>query len=148
MGCYLRETKRVVLLSFDAFKAGGGWFQMPPSLELYRAAAAHEVAHAVAGCQSEPRQLAVAAHEYVAYVVFFTTMDQELRAELLRKFPGRGFQSTGQIIDISHIVNPNQFGVDSWRHYLRVGNGSSWLRRIIAGEVIPDPVEDSGASTR
>lgn len=148
VGCYVRETKRVLLLSFGAFQSGGGWFRMPPSWELYRAAASHEVAHAVVGCHSEPRRLAVAAHEYVAYVVFFATMDPQLRSALLTKFPGVGFQTTGQISDINHIVNPNQFGVDSWRHYLRVSNRAQWLRRIIAGEVVPEPADDPGASTR
>ena len=148
VGCYLRETKRIALLSFEAFESGGGWFRVPPSLELYRAAAAHEVAHSVVGCHSEPRRLAVAAHEYVAYVVFFATMDPSLRAEVLRKFAGRGFQNPGQISDLSHFVEPNQFGVDAWRHYLRVANRAQWLRRVIAGEVVPDLVEDADASTR
>lgn len=148
VGCYVRESRSVALLSFQAFEAGGGWFRMPPSLELYRSAAAHEVAHAIAECESEPRRLAIAAHEYVAYVVLFATMSPELRKDLLGKFPGKGFRSTAQISDISHIVDPNQFGVDSWRHYLRVDNGARWLRRIIAGEVVPEPVDDPGASTR
>lgn len=121
---------------------------MSPSWELYRAAASHEVAHAVVGCHSEPRRLAVAAHEYIAYVVFFATMDPQLRSELLTKFPGAGFQTAGQISDISHIVNPNQFCVDSWRHYLRVSNRAQWLGRIIAGDVVPEPTDDPDASTR
>ena len=148
VGCYVPETQRVLILSFDAFKAGGGWFQMPPSWELYRAAASHEVAHALVGCRSEPRRLAVAAHEYVAYVVFFATMDKQLRSALLAKFPGSGFRTAGQISDISHMVNPNQFGVDAWRHYMRFKDGGQWLRKIVAGEVIPDPADDPGASTR
>ena len=148
VGCYVRETREIVLLSFEAFEAGGGWFRMPPSYELYRSAAAHEVAHAIVECNSEPRRLAVAAHEYVAYVAFFATMNPELRAGLLSKFSGKGFKSTAEINDISHMAEPNQFGVDSWRHYLRVKDGALWLRRMIAGEVVPDAVDDSGASTR
>jgi hypothetical protein len=92
--------------------------------------------------------LAVAAHEYVAYVVLFETMNPDLRREILAKFPGKGFGSTAQISDISHIVEPNQFGVDSWRHYLKMKDGARWLNRIINGEIIPDPVDDPGASTR
>lgn len=148
VGCYVRETRRVLILSFSAFQSGGGWFRMPPSQELYRAAASHEVAHAVVGCHSAPRRLAVAAHEYVAYVVFFATMEPHLRSELLAKFPGVGVKTSGQISDVSHIINPNQFGVDAWRHYLKVGQRAQWLRRVIAGEVVPDPVDDPGASER
>ena len=148
VGCYMPENQRVSILSFKAFQAGGGWFQMPPSTELYRAAASHEVAHAVVGCHSEPRRPAVAAHEYVAYVVFFATMDAGLRTALLAKFSGTGFRTVGQISDISHIVNPNQFGVDAWRHYLKVKNGAQWLRNIIAGEVFLEPADDPSASMR
>jgi hypothetical protein len=62
----VRETRRVLLVDFDAFRAGGGWFGMPPSREPYRAVASHEVARAVVGGRSEPRRLPVAAHGYVA----------------------------------------------------------------------------------
>ena len=148
VGCFVRETKRILLLSFSAFQAGGGWFRMPPSRDLYRAAASHEMAHAVVACHSESRRLAIAAHEYVAYVVFFATMDAPLRAALLLKFPGAGFKSAGQISDINHIVDPNQFGVDSWRHYLRTSDREVWLRKVIAGEVVPEVSEDPGASSR
>jgi hypothetical protein len=148
VGCYERQTKRVLLLSFDAFQAGGGWFRMPPSWELYRAAAAHEMAHAVVGCLSAPRRLPVAAHEYVAYVVFFATMEPSLRSALLLKFPGSGFTSTGQISDIQHMVNPSQFGVDAWRHYLKVDDRARWLRQVIAGDVVPEVPDDPDASSR
>lgn len=148
VGCYLRESRKILLLSYGAFQSGGGWFRMPPSQELYRAAASHEVAHAVVGCHAAHARLAVAAHEYVAYVVFFATMEPQLRSDLLRKFPGTGFKTTGQISDVSHIVNPNQFGVDAWQHYLKTDDRAQWLRRIIAGEVVPEPVDDPGASER
>lgn len=148
VGCYLRDSRRVLLLSFEAFAASGEWFRMPPSLELYRSVAAHEVAHATAAYDSEPRRLAVAAHEYVAYVVLFETMNRDLRKEILAKFPRKGFRSTAQITDISHIADPNQFGVDSWSHYLQMKDGAHWLSRIIDGEIVPDPVDDPDASTR
>lgn len=148
VGCYLRETRRIQLLSFAAFQSGGGWFQLPPTLELYRAAASHEAAHAVAGCHAEPRRLAVAAHEYLAYVVMFATLDPVVRSAVLAKFPSTGFGSAGQITDISHIANPNQFGVDAWRHYLRMRDRETWLRSVLAGDVVPDIAEDPGADTR
>ncbi len=148
VGCYVRESRQVLLLSFEAFRAVGGWFQMPPSWELYRAAASHEVAHAVVGCHSEPRRLPVAAHEYVAYVVFFATMEPSLRTALLAKYPGRGFRSIGQIRDLVHLVNPQQFGVDAWKHYQRMPQPAQWLARIIAGEVVPEWPDDPDASAR
>ncbi|MDO8903221.1 DUF6639 family protein [Hydrogenophaga sp.] len=138
VGCYLRETKKILLLSYHTFEAGGEWFRVPVDRELYRSAAAHEMAHAVVGCHAEPTGLPVAAHEYVAYVAMFATMDPVLRERLLAKFPGTGFVNTLQINDINHIVNPNQFGVDAWRHYLRSTNKAAWLREIITGQVVQE----------
>lgn len=138
VGCYLRESRSIRLLSYESFEAGGRWFRVPVTPELYRAAAAHEMAHAVIGCHSEPRRLPMAAHEYVAYVTMFATMDAALRARVLAQFPGTGFRSLAQINDLTHIVEPNQFGVDSWRHCLRRHDRESWLRRIVAGEVVQE----------
>lgn len=138
VGCYLRKTRGVLLLSYDTFEAGGEWFRIPVDRELYRSAAAHEMAHAVIGCHTVPRGLPVAAHEYVAYIVMFATMDPALRGRLLAKFPGPGFINTLQINDINHIVNPNQFGVDAWRHYQRRNDRAAWLRDIISGNVVQE----------
>lgn len=138
VGCYLRDTRSILLLTYEAFVAGGQWFGMPADRELYRAAAAHEMAHAVVGCHSESARLPVAAHEYVAYVVMFATLDPSLRERLLAKFPSPGFRNTLQINDINHLVNPNQFGADAWRHYLRRTDRATWLREIIAGRVVQE----------
>lgn len=136
VGCYRRASRDILLLSYQAFEAGGQWFRMPADQELYRSAAAHEMAHAVMGCHSEPQGLAVAAHEYVAYVVLFATMDPVLRNRLLAKFPGKGFVNTLQINEINHLVDPNQFAVDAWRHYLRRRDRAAWLREMISGRVV------------
>jgi hypothetical protein len=138
VGCYLRQTRNILILTYESFQAGAQWFRMPADRDLYRAAAAHEMAHAVVGCHSEPVRLPVAAHEYVAYVVMFATLDPPLRERILAKFPGAGFTSTVQINEITHLVNPNQFGADSWRHYLRRRDRSNWLREIIAGHIVEE----------
>lgn len=148
LGCCEPSTRRILLVDFDTFRAGGGWFRMPPSRELYRAVASHETAHAVVGCHSEPRRLPVAAHEYVAYVTLFATMDPPLRSAILATFPGAGFETAAQIGDLAHAVDPNRFGVASWRHDLRVRDRDGWLGRVVAGEAIPEPGEDPDASAR
>lgn len=142
LGCYLRETRSIQLLGYDRFEADGQWFRMQRDRELYRSLASHEMAHAVVGCHSEPRKLPVPAHEYVAYVAMFATMAPSLRQSLLAKFTGSGFSSTLQINDINHLVDPNQFGVDAWRHYLSRHDREVWLRDVIAGNVVPEwPVD-------
>lgn len=138
LGCYFRNAGKIQLLTYRQFEAGGEWFQTQRDRELYRALAAHEMAHAVVGCHSEPRQLPVPAHEYVAYVVMFATMEPGLRGRLLARFPGQGFSTTLQINTINHLANPSQFGVDAWRDYLRRPAREAWLRDIIAGHVVQE----------
>ena len=138
LGCYLRNEGKIQLLTYRQFEGGGEWFKMQRDRELYRALAAHEMAHAVVGCHSEPRKLPVPAHEYVAYVVMFATLEPELRDRMLARFPGRGFGSTLQINAINHLANPSQFGVDAWRDYLRRPAREAWLRDIIAGHVVQE----------
>jgi hypothetical protein len=136
IGCYMRDTRTILLLGYDAFESVGEWFRTPVDRELYASAASHEMAHAVVGCHAWPRQLSTAAHEYVAYVVMFGTMAPGLRERVLAKFPGPGFTSTLQISDIGHLADPNRFGVDAWRHYLGRRDRDAWLRSVIAGEAV------------
>ena len=143
VGCYLRQSRNILLLDYRTFEAGGRWFRVPVSRELYRAVAAHETAHAVIGCHTEPKGLPVAAHEYVAYVVLFATLEPGLRDQMLAQFPGSGFRTTLQISDVNHLVNPSQFGADAWRHYLTRRDREAWLREVIAGGVVPEPPGDA-----
>ena len=136
VGCYLRDARTILLLGYEAFQSIGEWFRTPVDRELYASAASHETAHAVVGCHAGPRPLPTAAHEYVAYVVMFATMDPGLRERVLAKFPGPGFTSTLQISDIGHLADPNRFGVDAWRHYLGRRDREAWLRSVISGEVV------------
>lgn len=136
IGCYLRETRTILLLDYGAFESVGEWFRTPVDRELYASAASHEMAHAVVGCHAWPHRLPTAAHEYVAYVAMFATMAPGLRERVLAKFPGPGFTSTLQISDIAHLADPNRFGVDAWRHDLGRRDREAWLRSVISGEVV------------
>jgi hypothetical protein len=138
IGCYLRDTRTILLLDYGAFESFGEWFRTPVDRELYASAASHEMAHAVVGCHAWSRRLPTAAHEYVAYVVMFGTMAPGLRERVLAKFPGPGFTSTLQISDVGHLADPNRFGVDAWRHYLGRRDRDAWLRSVISGEVVQE----------
>lgn len=136
IGCFLRDTRRILLLTYDAFEATGRWLRMPVNRELYRSAAAHEMAHAVIACHSGPGDLPVPAHEYAAYVVMFATMDPALRDDVLARFAGRGFDNVLQINTIVYLADPLQFAADAWRHYLKRRDRAAWLRDVIAGRVV------------
>lgn len=138
VGCYEPGLRRIVLLAYPAFAATGSWFRQPVEPELYRAAASHEVAHAVAACNATAAGPPLAANEYTAYVVMFATMAPDLRRRILAAFPGRGLANTLQIHPFVYLVDPLQFGVDAWRHYLRRADGATWLRDLVAGRIVQD----------
>jgi hypothetical protein len=138
LGCYEPDDGSVLLLDRAAFDATGGWFGQPPDDELYRSAATHELAHAVIGCQPRPRPLPVPAHEYAAYVAMFATMQPALRARILARDPGHGFDQALQINSLVYAVDPLHFAVEAWRHYQRRTDRAAWLRAVIAGEVVVD----------
>ncbi|MFO1327402.1 MAG: DUF6639 family protein [Rubrivivax sp.] len=138
VGCYLRDTRRVMLLRWSAFEATGHWLRWPVEPALYRGAAAHEMAHAVVGCHVDDRALPVTAHELVAYVTLFATLDADLRERVLARFGGHGFDTPLQINPIVYVADPLQFGADAWRHYRRQRDGAAWLRDVVAGLVVPE----------
>jgi len=137
LGCYLRGARRTLVLSYARFEALGTWFRVPADREMYRGVAAHEMAHAMVGCQPGGPQASVAAHEYVAYVTLLGTLAPATRRRVLARFEGRGFESVLQINDLVHAVDPQQFGVDAWRHYLRRADRAGWLRDVVAGGIVP-----------
>lgn len=136
VGCYVRDTGRIVLLSYAAFEATGSWLRSPVDRELYRSAASHEMAHAVVGCNAASPELPVPAHEYVAYVAMFATMEPAQRQRVLARFGGTGFDNTLQINTVVYMVDPLQFAADAWRHYLKRRDGAAWLRDVVAGHVV------------
>jgi hypothetical protein len=138
VGCYIPATRRVVLLTYRAFAATGTWFRVPVDLELYRAAASHEVAHATVACNAPSGRLPLAAHEYVAYVTMFATAEAGTRQRILGRFPGRGLANSLQINLFGYLVDPLQFAADAWRHYLRQPDRAAWLRGIVAGRVVEE----------
>jgi hypothetical protein len=144
VGCYLRNERRVVLLSYESFERIGEWFRVPVHPELFVAAATHEVAHAMASCNFDPKKLPLGAHEYVAYVAMFATMDSGLRNQIASRFPGTGLKNAQEINTFGYLVDPPQFAVDSWRHYLRKKEKTKWIRSLASGEILQEDPSNDG----
>lgn len=143
VGCFIPAARRVMLLTYRAFTATGTWFRVPVDLELYRAAASHEVAHAMVACNADSGRLPLAAHEYVAYVTMFATMEPRMRQRILNLFPGRGLANSLQIQLFVYLVDPLKFAAEAWRHYLRQPDQAAWLRDIVAGRVVEEWPSDA-----
>jgi hypothetical protein len=138
VGCYATQSRRLMVLELPLFMARGRWFGVPVSSRLYRAVVAHEVAHALVGCHLQGRPLPNAAHEYVAYVVLFATLDEATRSAALAAMPGPGFEHDAEINDFQYAFDPMSFGVQSYRHWLRQPDGVGFLRDVVRGAIVPD----------
>lgn len=138
VGSYNRRSHRVTVLSFAALAARGTWFGVPIDRELHRSVVVHEVAHAVLGGQPGAAALAPLAHEYMAYVAMFGTMDPPLRERVLAHHPGTGFDNDAQINSQMYALDPTHFGVSAWKHFQRLADGRAYFQRILGGEVLRD----------
>ncbi len=137
-GCWRPAEGRAVILDGATFRRRRTWFGVPIDARMYRSVAAHEVAHALAGCNFAASRPPVHAQEYVAYVVTLATMDAALRERVLRANPGDGFATVSTIGELLYAFDTQRFGVESWRHYAKPEHGDAFLRRVLAGEALAD----------
>lgn len=137
LGCFTANNNRISIVTFEVAKSRGPWFGRPIDRALYRSLAAHELAHALAWCNTSNGPLSVRAREYVAYAVQFQTMDSDLRQAILADTPVSGFETEQEISDTYFYLAPSRFGVDAYRHYIRPENGPRYLREILRGAALP-----------
>lgn len=138
VGCYIADRKRIYLLPYADFRLRKTWFGVPIDRRLYRSAAAHETAHAVAGCNFALPRPPIQAQEYIAYVATFATMEPSLRQRALRALPGTGFASEDRITAVFYMFDPMRFGAEAWRHYLKPGQGDAFIRSVLTGQALRD----------
>jgi hypothetical protein len=137
VGCYTVATGCVQVLDLHGFLARREWFHLPTSPALHRAVFAHEVAHAIVASHVEPGRLSTAAVEYIAYVVMFATMPAELRERALAAAPGSGIADESGLNDLVYAFDPMRFGVEAYRHWRSQSDRAAFLRRVLAGDVMP-----------
>lgn len=135
-GFYRETDRRVLILSYPAFKEHRNWFGIPIDRSLYRSLVSHEVAHAVAAHNFQVPDPPIQAKEYVAYVTMLSTMAPEQRDRVLRAFPGQGFEGEWQMNTLVYLVDPMWFGVRAYRHFLGQASGRDYLHEILTGNVL------------
>jgi hypothetical protein len=135
-GCRGDRAQAVHLLSYSEFQKFKNWFHIRIEGSLYRSLAAHEVAHAISDCNFKFARPTIQAKEYLAYVTMFATMAPAVRARILRKSPGYGYEGDWQMSALIYMADPMRFGVQAYRHFLKPDNGRSYLHAILAGKVM------------
>jgi hypothetical protein len=141
-GCYATTRGRVLLVPLQTFEQRGTWLGVTADGALYRSMAAHEVAHAIAGCQKGPRPLTTLAHEVLANVTMYATMQPALRAQLLAAHPGTGYDHERQIGILDYVFDPARFGADVYRYWAAQRDGAAFLRRVLDGTAIVELESD------
>lgn len=141
-GCFEVRTGRVDLLQWAVFARRRTWLDVAPDVALYRSVATHEVAHAIARCQQPARPLSKLAHEYVANVTMYATMEPALRERLLAAHPGTGYEDTQQITILDYLSDPSLFGADVYRHWASQRDRVAVLRQVLEGRVLIETERD------
>lgn len=141
-GCYSVRTRRVFLLQWVVFERRRTWLGVAADLALYRSVATHEVAHAIARCQKPARSLSRLAHEYLANVTMYATMEPALRERMLAAHPGTGYEHERQINILDYLFDPALFGADAYRHWTQQVDRAGFLRRVLEGKVIVEMERD------
>ena len=136
IGCYLEESRRVLVLTFAAVQKSKEWFGVPVGRSMYRSLVTHEVAHAVADCNFAITNPTIQAHEYVAYVAMFAMMNPNLREDVMARNPGVSFDSEREMNAIIYMFDPMRFGIAAYRHYLEKRNGNAFLLRVLSGNAL------------
>lgn len=130
-GCYIHAERCAYVLRFTEYSKLE--VEGRVSAADYLGVIAHEVAHAFAEHNFRHRPPAMLGQEYVACVAQYATMDPEQREMSLAKFPGTGFDAPIQMSLTAYLVSPGWFCAQAYRHYLKPGNGSTFLKNVLTG---------------
>lgn len=137
-GCYVLAEQRVYMLRYAACRALAERGSLPVNRAVHRSLVAHEVAHRIAAANFAVPKPSLVAQEYIAYVTMYATLPADARMRLLEHLPGTGFDSERQINATYYGLDPNRFGAQAYRHYLRPANGPAFIARVLAGEALTD----------
>jgi hypothetical protein len=137
-GCFLASSHKVMVLRYAEFLDIGEWCGIPIDRDLYRGLIAHETAHVIAACNFKDPKPTIQAQEYIAYVTMLSTMDPAHRDRVLTRFPGDGYETEQQMNTTIYLCDPMRFGVQAYRHFLKEGNGTDFIRAILAGKALAE----------
>lgn len=140
IGLYDTRATEVALLSPDqAARATvvDKPFGMEMDRALYASFVAHELAHAILDQHADQHPVSLLAHEYIAYVAQFSTMDDKLRDGILARYPLQGFSDLSEVSAIYYALDPCAFGVKAYLHFRDSADRSGLLRKLLSGAIQP-----------
>lgn len=134
LGVYSWKERQITVLTYAAFRARemrAKKFRVPVSHEHYRAATAHEVAHAVThhNFKADPSML---ASEYVAYVTLFYTLPSAERDRILQNYSYE--DDWEKCAAYLYMGDPMDFGAHAYRHFIGQKSGAAYLQKLLQGD--------------
>jgi hypothetical protein len=135
-GCKVKAEDRIYVLNLAECRKLPLAPDLPVDSAVHRSLVAHEVGHHVAAANFRMAEPTVVAHEYIAYVTMFATMEPNARERILAQYPGEGFESEREIGLTIYLMDPTRFGAHAYRHFMRPGNGASFVAAILSGRAL------------
>lgn len=135
-GCKVKADHRIYVLNLSECRKLPLAADVPVDAAVHRSLVAHEVGHHIAAANFKVTRPTVVAHEYIAYVTMFATLEPSARERLLARFPGDGFESTREIGMAVYLLDPNRFGAQAYRHFTRPVNGASFVEQVLSGRAL------------
>lgn len=135
-GCKVKADDRIYMLNLSECRKLPLAADVPVDAAVHRSLVAHEVGHHIAAASFKVARPTIVAHEYIAYVTMFATLEPSARERLLARFPGKGFESTREIGLTVYLLDPNRFGAQAYRHFTRPGNGASFVEQVLSGRAL------------
>jgi hypothetical protein len=135
-GCKVKADDRIYMLNLTECRKLPLAADVPVDAAVHRSLVAHEVAHHFAAANFKVARPTIVAHEYIAYVTMFATLEPETRDRLLRQYPGQGFESAREIGLTIYLIDPTRFGAQAYRHFTRPENGASFVEQVLSGRAL------------
>lgn len=139
LGAYMKDERRILVLQYAVLQERREWYRLPVDHEVYRGVVSHEIAHAVSSHNFRISEPSMLAEEYIAYVTLLSTMAQAQRRQIINLYTDEATCSEAGLHDVSvYMIDPVQFGVNAYRHFLRQANRRSFIEAILDGRAMSD----------
>ena len=134
---YDRVAEHCIITSYETVLAEQRMLfsSIPITPEYYCSIVAHEVAHNLYHqiFESMGKEVERPLTEYVSYVVQIETLQEKEKLQVLELWPGKILRSNYQISTLVWAMNPNLFGIMSYRYHCK---HPSFIKSILDGEAI------------
>jgi Family of unknown function (DUF6639) len=124
------NSMEVQLLSMQACQQTFGKdvvFGQEIDKELYTSIIIHEIAHALFWENGGKHVLAREIHEYFAYAIQLVLLDEAHRNKIIYSNNVPAYSNRSEISEEYYLMNPTQFAVKSYLHFINVKDDWSYL---------------------